>query len=321
MNLHSRTLIAIVVFGGILVSFLLFSSGTGRTTEVRVSSDGFLPRDVSVSAGDTVLFRNIGMTAHWIASDIHPTYFVYPGSDVRKCGKAGASRIFDSCRGIAPGESYRFRFDEAGEWGVNDHLEPRLIGTIRVFSDGNHTPALVEGLDASIGQFAGNISGFVSSLIPKDYEKVDVASVLQDDSEVRRMIQELGLPRTVEKVATEVVYAHAASECHAALHVVGNQAYEVLGAQAFGQCTAACFSGCYHGVIERMSAYGGERIFDEIRSVCGARATVFDRDQCFHGAGHGFLTSARYELTQAIDACRRLGEDDIRYWCYKILVL
>jgi plastocyanin len=112
---------------------------TGETSKeeakqpiVKITSSGFTPKTLRIKAGETVKFLNEDSSPHWPASDIHPTHEVYPGSSISKCGTSEQSKIFDSCRGLAKGESFEFTFNEKGSWNYHDHLNPRLKGTIIV---------------------------------------------------------------------------------------------------------------------------------------------------------------------------------------------
>ena len=97
---------------------------------VTVTDDGYSPSELSVSTGDVVIFRNQSTRAVWVATAVHPTHTVYPGSGITKCNAGEA--IFDSCLGVAPGDDWSFQFNEAGEWGYHNHLRPSQTGKIIV---------------------------------------------------------------------------------------------------------------------------------------------------------------------------------------------
>ena len=105
-------------------------SVTGNVIEI--TSSGFSPKELTISVGETVTWVNKDTEAHWPASAMHPTHMVYPESDIKKCGTAEQESIFDACRGIPPGESYSFTFNEAGSWGYHDHIVNGLFGKIIV---------------------------------------------------------------------------------------------------------------------------------------------------------------------------------------------
>ena len=93
------------------------------TNKVEITANGLSPSSIKVKAGDTVTWTNDDSVPHWPATAAHPTHTVYPGSDITKCGTAAQTSIFDACKGLAPGESYSFKFDQAGNWKYHDHLK------------------------------------------------------------------------------------------------------------------------------------------------------------------------------------------------------
>lgn len=97
-----------------------------ETTEhiVNISLQGFVPKTLKIKKGDKVTWINQMATAAWVATDVHPTHTTYPGSSSIKCGTAEEKNIFDSCRAFQRGESYSFVFNEVGEWGYHNHLNP-----------------------------------------------------------------------------------------------------------------------------------------------------------------------------------------------------
>jgi plastocyanin len=90
-------------------------------TIVRMTEDGFVPSELFITVGTTVRFVNEDEYWHWPASDLHPTHGVYAA--------------FDSRKGIAPGAEWAFTFDQAGTWGMHDHLIPYVVGSITVVEE------------------------------------------------------------------------------------------------------------------------------------------------------------------------------------------
>ncbi len=97
---------------------------------VRITDQGFEPREVEVKKGTKVTWVNESSSLSWPASAVHPTHRVYPGSDIEKCGTG--AEIFDACRGLRKGESWSFVFNEVGEWRYHDHLNPSKTGKVIV---------------------------------------------------------------------------------------------------------------------------------------------------------------------------------------------
>lgn len=99
---------------------------------VTYTDAGYSPSPIKIKIGETVVFKNNGSQVIWTASAMHPTHTVYPGSDIKKCGTPEANMIFDSCAGISSGESWSFKFDNAGEWKYHNHLNTGHYGAIIV---------------------------------------------------------------------------------------------------------------------------------------------------------------------------------------------
>ncbi|MEM5828182.1 MAG: cell wall-binding repeat-containing protein [Candidatus Aenigmatarchaeota archaeon] len=105
---------------------------TSLTAEIVITDSGFQPEKLVVKKGTRVIFINQASREVWPASDYHPTHRLYPGSGIEKCGTPEEKNIFDACRGLKPGESWSFVFNEVGTWTYHDHLAPRFKGTIIV---------------------------------------------------------------------------------------------------------------------------------------------------------------------------------------------
>jgi plastocyanin len=82
------------------------------------TNSGFSPVNLTVKRGTTVIFRNDSSGQLWVASDPHPVH-----TDLSS---------FDSRQGIAPGESFRYTFNETGTWGYHNHLDSGDEGTVTV---------------------------------------------------------------------------------------------------------------------------------------------------------------------------------------------
>jgi plastocyanin len=91
---------------------------TAKTYTVEMSGDKFSPGSVTINAGDTVTFKNVGSNPHWPASAPHPTHTTYPE--------------FDPKHEIAAGQSWSFTFDKVGTWRYHDHLNSGVVGVIIV---------------------------------------------------------------------------------------------------------------------------------------------------------------------------------------------
>ena len=85
---------------------------------ISITETGFLPENLTIKSGDTVVFVNNGQAQHWPASDPHPAHTNYAG--------------FDAEKSLETGDTFNFTFTKTGVWEFHDHLNPVLRGTIIV---------------------------------------------------------------------------------------------------------------------------------------------------------------------------------------------
>lgn len=120
---NATAALAIIAF--LLGGCLQFGQPAG-TNKVEITSQGFVPNTIRVSAGDTVTFTNMDAVPHWPAADEHPTHGNYPQ------GGGCIGSAFDACQGLKTGESFSFTFHARGIWKYHDHLNSGMIGTVIV---------------------------------------------------------------------------------------------------------------------------------------------------------------------------------------------
>jgi len=107
------------------------------------------------------------------------------------------------------------------------------------------------------------------------------------------------------------------SNCHRIAHTIGSAVFASLDgnvSEAFARGAASCWSGYYHGILER--AFIGVALRDEMgkvaRRLCGdleEGSTTFLLYQCVHGLGHGLMIRNGYDLPFALSICDRLATD------------
>ncbi|MCH8986987.1 hypothetical protein IIA94_02360 [Patescibacteria group bacterium] len=102
---------------------------------ITYTDSGYSSKEITISKGDTVVFKNESSRKLWPASAVHPTHKKYPGSNIQKCfdnNTENDSIIFDACRGLEIGEKWSFTFNEVGSWGYHNHLRFSHTGKIIV---------------------------------------------------------------------------------------------------------------------------------------------------------------------------------------------
>ncbi|OGN00746.1 MAG: hypothetical protein A3I26_03125 [Candidatus Yanofskybacteria bacterium RIFCSPLOWO2_02_FULL_43_10] len=96
------------------------------------TDSGYTPGMITIKKGETVVWKNESGSPMWTASAMHPLHRVYPGTDISACGTQTLLPMFDSCAGIASGQSWSFTFNNVGTWGYHNHLNSSKFGTIVV---------------------------------------------------------------------------------------------------------------------------------------------------------------------------------------------
>jgi hypothetical protein len=114
------------------------------------------------------------------------------------------------------------------------------------------------------------------------------------------------------------------SNCHRIAHTLGSAAlarYKGNVARAFSLGDSTCWSGYYHGILER--AFYGLSTEAELgraaRTLCedpGVRRTTWILYQCVHGLGHGLMIQTGYNLPFALSICDRLATEWDQQSCY-----
>jgi mono/diheme cytochrome c family protein len=112
------------------------------------------------------------------------------------------------------------------------------------------------------------------------------------------------------------------SGCHRIAHAIGAGALardQNNPGIAIAKGAATCWSGYYHGVLER--SYAGvtnARLGAVTRGLCVGKevqATTFIYYQCVHGLGHGLMIHTGYDLPLALRTCDKLKTDWDRSSC------
>jgi plastocyanin len=107
---------------------VLLNEDVMEAVVVTYTGSGFEPSTVEVQNGQMVTFVNQSNRNMWVGADDHPTHTKYPVKSPGDC--LGSS--FDSCGGLAVGESWSFTFTEVGSWGYHNHSQAAHRGTVVV---------------------------------------------------------------------------------------------------------------------------------------------------------------------------------------------
>lgn len=84
---------------------------------VKITSSGFMPKDLTIKAGESVTWMNDDTLDHTVNSAVHPTHQVYLPLNLGT---------------LQSGEKKSLNFPEAGSYKYHDHLNPTLFGSVTV---------------------------------------------------------------------------------------------------------------------------------------------------------------------------------------------
>lgn len=111
--------------------------------------------------------------------------------------------------------------------------------------------------------------------------------------------------------------------CHPLAHSIGHAAVEKYPkvADAYTHGEDFCWSGYYHGVIEKyIGKIGYENLPSEIGNICadipGKANYSFDYYNCVHGVGHGVMSITGDELFDSLKLCDGLTGQWEKSSCY-----
>jgi hypothetical protein len=112
------------------------------------------------------------------------------------------------------------------------------------------------------------------------------------------------------------------ADCHRIAHYIGSGAlarYRGDVGKAFAEGSPTCWSGYYHGILERaLYSVPDARIGVVIRGLCrgiGGRRTSYLAYQCVHGLGHGLMIQSGYDLPKSLSRCDQLSSPWDRTSC------
>ena len=102
-----------------------------KSVAVNFTSNGFVPKSVTIAKGGTVTFVNQSSGQMWVASDEHPSHTGYDGSSRTTHCTASYSgpAPFDQC---GNGSQYSFTFDKTGAFDFHNHSGAQYGGVVIV---------------------------------------------------------------------------------------------------------------------------------------------------------------------------------------------
>ena len=179
------------------------------------------------------------------------------------------------------------------------------------------------------------VSGYIVSMkevntnMPKGFESVHClganANFICSMNHFELITRAYGPRVALENLRQEyAVRPEVVSDCHQLTHVIGNTTVESMGGdivRAFGLGDSFCWSGYYHGVVERAVEDIGKEAFTEKANILcatipGKERYSFDYYNCVHGLGHGIMAAVENELFASLPFCDNLSGEWERKSCY-----
>ncbi|MBI2108577.1 MAG: hypothetical protein HYT93_00145 [Parcubacteria group bacterium] len=223
-----------------------------------LTEQGFMPKEITIPIGSTIVFSTTLDKFFWPASNFHPSHAIYPE--------------FDAKNPVPSGESWKFQFKEAGTWEYHDHLSPYFGGTIRVTDEINTT------LKENLCENNKKQSACWRSLLFSQLKNNGIDTTFSILESLYKT--ELGFRET----------------CHGITHDLGIESYQYFLKNKdliLTTKSSACAYGFYHGFMEALLTHTGD--IQQAREFClfiDKKITPDIPDatlQCFHGIGHGII--------------------------------
>jgi plastocyanin len=319
---------------GIIVGVLLSALPTfafAHYVEMRVTEDGFEPKKLEIYPGESVFFVNDDTRPHWIASDDHPTHTVYPGSDIRLCGSKNADAIFDSCRGLAPGEVYDFTFTKPGTWHLHDHLDSAVRATVVVLGDSAADESAEEESHwgptlSPAGRTLAFLQRVFYSLFPSAGEQrlhdLNSIEISKSDANLEYWMRVFGYKAMFDELVRDAFDPaqrsqtpddqNKVTQCHVEAHFSGRMAYRLYGFDTLTESIldTRCAFGFYHGIIEMaLGTEGSDAKASDFTRQCEQYGSdPIRRAFCYHAVGHGLMVYYDFDVPKAIQKCAEFSQ-------------
>jgi hypothetical protein len=249
---------AVVVISPQSLTFASISNiiSPSHTYTITLTKNGFKPNIITVSQGDSVIFKSEKGVPFWPASDLHPTHTIYSE--------------FDPKRPIESKDSWQFQFQRVGQWDFHDHLDPLFKG--RIIVKASNKSAVITSSDSC-----------------KNNETDSCWS-----TELRDTIKKQGLQKGFD-LFTNLFNTQPkfAENCHSYTHILGEEGYgEFERSHSFPVTPqlAYCSYGFFHGFIEAMFHKDGN--LEKAKELCEyidsqMKNQTSSLSACYHGIGHG----------------------------------
>lgn len=243
-----------------------------QTVIIEMTAVGFKPTEATLDSGSVVIFVNKDTSAHWPASDIHPTHDIYPQ--------------FDPQKGIESGATWSFKPSKAGVWKYHDHLKPHLRATLIVEKEPDTSVENISWLE-NVRVFFLNFQVKIRSLFDKKEDPT------------------LAWNNLKEKYKGQ---GGSSGNIHDLAHLAGSLIYDQKGFDGITLCTPDFAFGCFHGFLDKAFVKSIDKL-QEAHKACLKLDSSLSGSvaSCLHGIGHGVASFFSVsDLKKSLSTCRKL---------------
>lgn len=99
---------------------------------VMYTNNGFELSTLTVTLGETVMFKNESSSSMWVASAMHPSHSGFSNTTLQEHCPDVENNDFDQCTSVPPGGSWSFTFLKTGDFPYHNHVKANHFGKIVV---------------------------------------------------------------------------------------------------------------------------------------------------------------------------------------------
>lgn len=211
-------------------------------------------------------------------------------------------------------------------WGERVTRRRAIVGILALFAlaDAGLAFAVLGGGREGAPLMAFPLHPAVGDFVPDDTQLVDCS----DEGCFQQAFGNVAFydgPKAALELAYDVYDDGANPACHGVAHAIGAASlalYRGDVARTFADGSAICWSGYYHGVLERSLVNVRSRTPAALaivaNTLCGdstARVVPWIAYQCNHGLGHGLMITTGVDLPLSLDVCKHLASWSDRDAC------
>lgn len=259
---------------------------------IEITAQGFLPQEIEIRRGQSVVFENLDTANHW------------PELRLKTKNNFDASPL----KAVLPKENWSYGFEEEGFWELRDRNFPEFAGSVLVKEDSGYTPGRPEdkpsaAKSGAAPSFLKNIFQYFLTLFSKNKEtenNLDPAKILKDETKLVAYIKKFGGGKAISQIDKLT----SSAECHRVAHLAGKHAYKIFKNNAFQwhafAFDSACNSGFFHGAMDELKSESGS-----VEGICDNSPVSL---KCAHDVGHSLMAAGNYKLYDVLKKCEALSK-------------